>query len=168
MKQPTSIINQLRMYLKNPRTYLILAYITPIMIFLLMIWGNFASAIGAGLACPDWPLCLGQLIPFNPGSISLELVFAEFLHRLLALGTAIVVLLLVISSYYHRNNSPRLFRLAILIVVFLMLQILLGALLIYTTLTNPLVSTTHLAFATTAFGLSIIQAIWIPIDLTIS
>ncbi|MFX0062766.1 MAG: COX15/CtaA family protein [Candidatus Hermodarchaeota archaeon] len=153
---------------KTPRTYLILAYITPIMIFLLMIWGNFASAIGAGLACPDWPLCLGQLIPLNPGTIPLELVIAEFLHRLLALCTVIVVLLLVISSYYHRNTSPRLFRVAILIIALLMLQIFLGGLLIYTGLTNALASTSHLAFATAAFGLSIIQAIWIPIDLNIS
>ncbi|MFX1536798.1 MAG: COX15/CtaA family protein [Promethearchaeota archaeon] len=151
---------------KTPRTYLILAYITPIMIFLLMIWGNFASAIGAGLACPDWPLCLGQLIPFNPGTIPLELVFAEFLHRLLALGTVIVVLLLGISSYFHRNTSPRLFTCAILIIVLLILQIFLGGLLIYTSLNNALISTAHLAFATGSFGLSIIQAIWIPIDLT--
>ena len=28
---------------------------------LLLIWGNMVSGLGAGLACPDWPLCFGTL-----------------------------------------------------------------------------------------------------------
>ena len=32
-------------------------------LILLLIWGNMVSGLGAGLACPDWPLCFGSFFP---------------------------------------------------------------------------------------------------------
>jgi heme A synthase len=31
--------------------------------FLVITWGGLVRAEGAGLACPDWPLCNGHVIP---------------------------------------------------------------------------------------------------------
>ena len=45
--------------------YYRLAQITPIAVFILMIMGSYVKAIHAGLACPDWPLCYGQIYPGN-------------------------------------------------------------------------------------------------------
>jgi cytochrome c oxidase assembly protein subunit 15 len=60
----------------------------------LIVLGALVRAHGAGLACPDWPLCFGNVIP----EFDLKVAF-EWSHRaaagtisLLFLGTSIVVL----------------------------------------------------------------------------
>ena len=33
------------------------------LLFLLLVWGNLVAGLKAGLACPDWPLCHGKVLP---------------------------------------------------------------------------------------------------------
>ncbi|HKA60839.1 MAG TPA: COX15/CtaA family protein, partial [Methylomirabilota bacterium] len=40
-----------------------LAFAAMVAVFVLMTLGNVVSATGSGLACPDWPLCHGSVIP---------------------------------------------------------------------------------------------------------
>ncbi len=49
------------------------------LIFLLLVWGNLVAGMKAGLACPDWPLCHGKVLP--PFRID---IYMEFLHRVIA------------------------------------------------------------------------------------
>jgi len=59
-----------------------------ILLYLLILWGNLVAGLGAGLACPDWPLCHGKLFPpFTPP------IFLEHTHRVLALLTGIGILI---------------------------------------------------------------------------
>jgi len=66
--------------------------------YLLMLLGAYTSAIGASLACPDWPTCYGTWIPFVHPEIVAEAtstglqIAAEWVHRTVAaiVGVAIV------------------------------------------------------------------------------
>ncbi len=53
--------------------------------FALIVLGALVRAHGAGLACPDWPLCFGRLVP----RFDLRVGF-EWAHRALAGGVALV------------------------------------------------------------------------------
>jgi heme A synthase len=40
-----------------------LGRVTVGLLFLLLVWGNLVAGLKAGLACPDWPLCHGKVLP---------------------------------------------------------------------------------------------------------
>ncbi|MBI5419859.1 MAG: heme A synthase [Deltaproteobacteria bacterium] len=63
-----------------------LGRVTVGLFFLLLVWGNLVAGLKAGLACPDWPLCQGKVLP--PFRVD---IYMEFLHRVIA-GVAAVSL----------------------------------------------------------------------------
>lgn len=66
-----------------------LGRVTVGLLFLLLVWGNIVAGLKAGLACPDWPLCHGKVLP--PFRLD---VYMEFLHRVIAgvAGASLAVL----------------------------------------------------------------------------
>ena len=71
---------------------------------LLMAVGSATRVMNAGLACPDWPLCYGQLVP--TAQMNLQ-VFLEWFHRLDAALIGLSTLLLVGSSWWYSHQLPR-------------------------------------------------------------
>ncbi|MBF2076377.1 MAG: heme A synthase [Synechococcales cyanobacterium C42_A2020_086] len=71
--------------------------------FLLMAVGSATRVMNAGLACPDWPLCYGTLIPSQQMNLQ---VFLEWFHRLDAALIGITTLGLVGLSWWHRQALP--------------------------------------------------------------
>jgi heme A synthase len=68
------------------------------------VLGGLVRHMDAGMACPDAPLCLGQVVPplVNPP------IVAHFLHRVLAM---IVVLAVCALAYrVHRSGAERILR----------------------------------------------------------
>jgi heme a synthase len=71
---------------------------------LLMAVGSATRVMNAGLACPDWPLCYGQLVPTQQMNLQ---VFLEWFHRLDAALIGLSTLLLAGSSWWFRHQLPR-------------------------------------------------------------
>ncbi|ACB53947.1 putative cytochrome oxidase assembly [Crocosphaera subtropica ATCC 51142] len=71
---------------------------------LLMAVGSATRVMNAGLACPDWPLCYGQLVPTQQMNLQ---VFLEWFHRLDASLIGLSTLALVALSWWFRKELPK-------------------------------------------------------------
>ena len=122
-----------------------LATATSVLMFALIIIGSIVRTTGSGLACPDWPLCHGQLIPpmqFN--------IFIEWFHRLIALFVGLLLFSTAGWVFTHRETRARYGGLAALSVALYFSQALLGALTVWKLL-DPSVVAGHLAMALLLF-----------------
>ncbi len=71
---------------------------------LLMAVGSATRVMNAGLACPDWPLCYGQLVPTRQMNLQ---VFLEWFHRLDAALIGVSAIALSGLSWWYRRELPR-------------------------------------------------------------
>jgi heme a synthase len=65
--------------------------------------GGATRVMEAGLACPDWPLCYGSLLPGRQMTLQ---VFLEWFHRLDAFVVGIGLLVLAVASVWGRRQLP--------------------------------------------------------------
>ncbi len=70
---------------------------------LLMAIGSATRVMNAGLACPDWPLCYGTLVPTQQMNLQ---VFLEWFHRLDASLIGLGAIALATLSWWHRATLP--------------------------------------------------------------
>jgi cytochrome c oxidase assembly protein subunit 15 len=106
--------------------------------FGLIVLGALVRAHQAGLACPDWPLCFGELVP--PMNVK---VGFEWTHRLVAgcvAASFAALALLALRRRFTRRAAGHLLGLGAALLV---LQILLGALTVWELLASWTV-TSHL------------------------
>jgi heme A synthase len=123
--------------------------------FGLIVLGALVRANHAGLACPDWPLCFGKVIP----RMNLEIAF-EWTHRLVAGSVALVFAALAVSTL-RRAEVPRpAERLLGVAAGLLAAQVLLGALTVWLRLA-PWTVTAHLVIGN-GFSLTLL---WIACSL---
>jgi len=75
-----------------------LGRITVALFFLLLVWGNLVAGLKAGLACPDWPLCHGKVLP----PLRFD-IWMEFGHRFIA---AVATVFLLALSWKRFTTYP--------------------------------------------------------------
>ncbi len=91
--------------------------------FLVVVLGSWVRINGAGMTCPDWPLCHGALIPSLTGGVVLE-----WSHRLLALVTGVLVLPALWTGWQARKLIGGVSVTLAYIVAIYVLQVALGGL----------------------------------------
>lgn len=128
-----------------------LAVVTATATFALLVIGGLVHATGSSLACPDWPLCGGQVFPAMVGG-----VLFEHGHRLTALIVAVLTVWLTVEVW--RTRQTRAERgLAAAALVLVLIQASLGAITVLLRL-PLLVSAAHLATSMAFFVVVIVLA----------
>jgi cytochrome c oxidase assembly protein subunit 15 len=111
-----------------------LAALAATLTYALIVLGAVVRSTGSGISCPDWPTCYGHwvLTPASfaalpPTGYAYWQVMLEWVHRLVAgffLGP--LILALVVTCLWNHRRVPGLGRAAVLLVVLLLGQALLG------------------------------------------
>lgn len=122
---------------------------TAIGVYVLIVLGGIVSSTGSGLACPDWPLCRGQVIP----ALTLS-VLIEFAHRVWTVVVTILVAGTMFLAWSKYRWPSRLTRLSTLTFGLLLCQVILGMVTV-STRTLPVAVTAHLAVATLVFATAV-------------
>jgi heme A synthase len=90
--------------------------------FALAVLGSWIRINGAGMTCPDWPLCHGAIVPVLNGGVILE-----WSHRMVALVEGVLLLGAIVTGWRARREiagvTPILMALGGIFVV----QVALGA-----------------------------------------
>lgn len=120
----------------------LLLMILGIMSLVLVLLGSFVRSSGAGLSCPDWPLCFGEMVPpMEPG------VFQEYTHRVLAACVTVLTFSYAFYRGFRRRENPFLWHISLVLAALVIIQAVFGGLTVLLDL-SPLVVTTHLALGT--------------------
>lgn len=122
-----------------------LSVISTILTWPLISFGAFVRLKGAGLSCPDWPLCYGKLIPPPGYEISLEVG-----HRVVATLVGMLIVAMLVMAYQTRYKKYRTVSWALFILV--SVQGILGGLTVIMKL-SPAIVTFHLIGGNALFAL---------------
>ena len=129
-----------------------LALATMIILYSLMFIGGYVSAAGLGLTCPEWPLCPDGIMPS-------EEYLIEWTHRLVAATTGTFVIATMIASLINKNADLKIKITSSLATVFVITQIVLGALVIDLKLHAVLVAI-HLGIGILLFSMVLLTTLF--------
>ena len=121
--------------------------------FILMVWGGVVRSAGAGLACPDWPLCHGRFLP----PIRVDIVL-EMTHRLLAGVVVFLTLALLVLIVKNKNLKEKYLKFIVSAFVLLIAQAVLGGVTVLAGTPHYFV-TLHLGVALIFF--SLLLSMWL-------
>ncbi len=138
-----------------------LAIFTCLLAFSVILMGAYVRLSDAGLGCPDWPGCYGQMVaPAAQSTIDADYAdrplhtgkaWKEMIHRYLAGSLGLAILLLASMAWRNRRQSEQPLLLPSILVVLVLFQAALGMWTV-TLLVKPAIVTAHLlgGFATLA------------------
>lgn len=137
----------------NQQFYLRLLLFTGAAILTVLVSGAVVSNTQSGLACPDWPLCRGEIFP---AEATLEVVI-NLTHRFAVLAVGVAVAAIILQTYRLYRQHKLLLRWAIIVGVLFLAQVGLGGLNVWLRLPEIL-SIAHAVLALTIWGCVVILA----------
>lgn len=135
-----------------------LVWFAVIYTFVVVVVGAYVRLSDAGLGCPDWPGCYGELTPHHAlddiekavaeqggthGPVSLGKAWKEMFHRYIAGGLGLVILAIAVTAWLQRRELQQSPVLASSLVLLVMFQGALGMWTV-TMLLKPVIVTLHL------------------------
>lgn len=117
-----------------------------------MFIGGYVSAAGLGLTCPEWPLCPDGIMPS-------EEYLIEWIHRLVAATTGSLVIATMVASLINKNADLKIKVTSSLATVFVITQIVLGAMVIDLKLHAVLVAI-HLGIGILLFSMVLLTTVF--------
>jgi cytochrome c oxidase assembly protein subunit 15 len=135
-----------------------LAWFAVIYTFVVVVVGAYVRLSDAGLGCPDWPGCYGELTPHHAqddiakavaeqggthGPVSLGKAWKEMFHRYIAGGLGLVILAITAMAWLQRRELRQSPWLATSLLVLVIFQAALGMWTV-TLLLKPVIVTLHL------------------------
>ena len=135
-----------------------LVWFAVIYTFIVVVVGAYVRLSDAGLGCPDWPGCYGELTPHQAqddiakaveeqggthGPVSMGKAWKEMFHRYIAGGLGLVILAIAVTAWLRRRELQQSPLLATSLVVLVAFQAALGMWTV-TMLLKPVIVTLHL------------------------
>ncbi len=120
----------------SPRPLRLLVGVSICAAFVVVVLGAYTRLVNAGLGCPDWPGCYGQLVVpstdeqiaaaealFPDTPVDQAKAWTEMVHRYFATGLGILVIGIVILAWYYKLQL----RFPLLLLALVILQGAFGA-----------------------------------------
>jgi cytochrome c oxidase assembly protein subunit 15 len=122
-----------------------------------VVLGGYTRLSDSGLGCPDWPGCFGQIAPTQnaehyANESAWHKAWVEMRHRYAAEFLGLIVVIIAALSIRARREPGVRMKFAVVLLVLVVLQGMLGMLTV-TWLLTPLVVTAHLLGGLTTFAL---------------
>lgn len=140
-----------------------------ILALFVIVLGAYVRLSDAGLGCPDWPGCYGQVtapddaeaiskarLLYPDSEIHSGKAWKEMVHRYFASTLGLLILIMAFLAWKHRNNENQPLYLPLFLVVLVIFQGMLGMWTV-TLLLKPAIVTLHLV--TGLFTLSLL--VWV-------
>ncbi len=134
-----------------------LALIGALLCFGVVVLGGYTRLSNSGLGCPDWPGCFGHIAPTGSAEhyasdADVRKAWVEMIHRYFASTLGLIIAVIAALSIRARREPGVRVAFALLLLVLVVLQGLLGMLTV-TWLLKPLIVTGHLVGGLTTFAL---------------
>lgn len=144
-----------------------LVFLALTLTFVVVVVGAYVRLSDAGLGCPDWPGCYGQLTPLQAqdkiakavadqggvhGPVSMGKAWKEMFHRYIAGGLGLLLLAIAALAWLKRRELQQSPWLATGLLIIVILQAALGMWTV-TLLLKPVIVTLHLLGGMTILAL---------------